>query len=148
MERTQSPLRRPRHPSALAGEFDVIQRIPIFDDIDDPDVRHAAAAHWLALSLERMKPLPATHVACRWALSPAPEVRHTLASALEWTFRLVGDSIIVDHLARDPSPVIRVSAVRAAWSRRPTIGDDVLLRATDDPDAQVREIARLALRGR
>jgi hypothetical protein len=116
-------------------------------DVDD-DPRHDAAAHWLAVSLERMQPLPATYTACQWALSPDPELRATVATALEWTFRLVGDSLIIDHLSRDPLPSIRAAAARAAWLRHTIVGDDVLVRLADDPSPEVREVAQLAARGR
>jgi hypothetical protein len=115
-------------------------------DLDDP--RHETAAHWLAISLEQMQPLPATYTACQWALSPDPEQRATVATALERAFRLVGDSVILDHLSRDPSPAIRVAVARAAWIRQPALADEVLARLADDPSPEVREVAQLASRGR
>jgi hypothetical protein len=115
---------------------------------DDADPRHAAAAHWLAVSLERMAPLAATHTACRWALSSDPGQRLTMASALEWTFPLLGDGSIIDHLSRDPAPDVRAAAARAAWVRHALVGDEVLARLASDPAPEVREVAQLASRGR
>ena len=116
-------------------------------DIDD-DPRHETAAHWLAISLEQMAPLPATYTACQWALSPDAAQRATIATALERSFRLVGDSVILDHLSRDPSTEIRLAVARAAWLRRPAVADEVLARLADDPSPEVREVAQLASRGR
>ncbi len=123
--------------------------VPDNPDEDVADPRHAAAAHWLAISLERMEPLPATYTACTWTLSSDPEQRVTIAGALEWTFRLVGDSIIVDHLSRDPEARVRAAAARAAWARHAAgVDEQILARLAADPEPEVREIARLAMRGR
>ena len=119
------------------------------DDGDTGDPRRAAAAHWLAVSLERMAPLPATHTACGWALSSDPAQRATIARALEWTFRLFGDAVIIDHLSRDPEPEVRAAVARAAWVRQPIgVGDDVLALLAADPSPEVRDVALLAARGR
>jgi hypothetical protein len=120
------------------------------DDLYDAvDPRGDVAAHWLAVSLERMPGLGATQTACRWALSPEVDQRLTVAAALEWTFRLLGDSVIIDHLSRDPDARVRVAAARAAWARHAAGGDPgVLTRLAGDPAAEVREVAILALRGR
>lgn len=115
---------------------------------DDGDPRQLAAAHWLAVSLERMTPLDATHLACRWALSTDPAQRLTVASALEWTFPLLGDGSIIDHLSRDQAPDVRAAAARAAWVRHAIVGDEVLARLAGDPAPEVREVALLASRGR
>jgi hypothetical protein len=140
---------------AATPDFDVDDDRPSHlrtsDDLgdDDGDPRHVAAAHWLAVSLERMSPLAQTYTACRWALSDDPEQRVTLAGALEWTFHLLGDSIIVDHLSRDVEPRVRAAAARAAWARHTSgVGADVLARLAADPEPEVREIARLATHGR
>jgi hypothetical protein len=123
--------------------------VPDHPDDDDLDPRHVAAAHWLAVSLERMLPLAATNTACRWALSPDPELRATMAGALEWTFTLLGDRTIIEHLAHDPEPAVRAAAARAAWARHARgSADAVLARLAADEDPQVREIAQLAMRGR
>lgn len=133
--------------AAAAGAATTPAAAAAATDVDD-DPRHDAAAHWFAVSLERMEPLPATYTACQWAMSPDPELRATVATALEWTFRLVGDSLIIDHLSRDPLPAIRAAAARAAWIRDPADGDDVLARLADDPSPEVREVVQLAARGR
>lgn len=114
--------------------------------LDEGDPRLSTAAQWLAVSLERMEPLPATYTACTWALSPDPAQRATIAASLEWTFSLAGDDVIVDHLSRDPEPRVRAAIARAAWTRR--AADDVLTRLADDPSPEVREVAQLAMRGR
>ncbi len=116
-------------------------------DREQLDTAAAAAAlgRGLALAMGELRPIAATQLAATWSLSPDPLRRHALAVALEWPFPLVGDSLVIDHLARDPDPAIRMAAARAAWIRRPTGGDSgVLARLTDDPDPQVRSIAHAA----
>ncbi len=114
----------------------------------DDDPRHDAAAHWFAISLERMEPLPATYTACQWALSPDPELRATVAASLQWPFRLVGDGLIIDHLSRDPLPAIRAEVARALFTRHAIVRDEVMARLAADPSPEVREVVQLAARGR
>jgi hypothetical protein len=110
--------------------------------IDPPDAA-AALGRGLALAADRMRPLSATHVITTWALADDAVRRLAVAHALEWSFPLVGDDIVLDHLSRDPSPEVRVAVARAAWARRLTSGPlDVLDRLANDPDARVREVAR------
>lgn len=100
----------------------------------------------LALALGRMRPLGATHLVATWALAPDPVRRLAVATALEWTFPVVGDGLAIDHLSRDVDPKIRMAAARAAWARRTTLHDvAVLARLVEDPDPDVRAIARAAV---
>ena len=69
----------------------------------------ASESHWLACSLSQMPQLAATEIACNWALSHHADKRLALACALSVPFPLVGDDIVIDHLARD-----RVGAIRRA----------------------------------
>jgi len=101
----------------------------------------------LAHTLGDAKPLVATHLASTWALSEDPLRRMAIAHALEWAFPLVGDDIILEHLAHDSDPKVRAAVVRAAWVRRPTLGTDIVDRLSSDPDAEVRAIARRPARG-
>jgi hypothetical protein len=126
-------------------------------DRDEPDLEddrpidreqlapHDAAAELgrgLAPALARMRPMAATHLAAAWALSVDPVRRLAIANALEWPFRLVGHSIVIDHLARDPDPAIRAAVARAARSRWAGGGDPgVLARLAEDPDPEVRAVA-------
>lgn len=113
-------------------------------DAENVDRRDAVAllGRNLAIALERMQPLEATHVASSWALSRDVLRRHGVARALEWQFPLIGDDLIVDHLSRDADPAIRAACARAAWIRRDTGGDPgVLDRLARDPDPDVRAIA-------
>jgi hypothetical protein len=112
--------------------------------------RHAAAAalgRGLAHALVELRPLAATQLAASWALSTEPLRRHAVALALEWSFPLVGETLLIEHLADDPDPQIRAASARAAWARR-TSGIDpaVLARLAEDPDPEVRAVA-LAARG-
>lgn len=114
-------------------------------DAENVDRRDAAAllGRNLAIALERMRPIEATHVATSWALSADSLRRVGVARALEWAFPLVGDDLVIDHLSRDPDPAIRAACARAAWIRRATGGDPgVLDRLADDIDPDVRAIAR------
>jgi hypothetical protein len=96
----------------------------------------------LAMALGELRPLSATHLAATWSLSSDPLRKLAVAHALEWTFPLVGDALVVDHLSRDADPEIRAAAGRAAWARRATGGDlGVLARLSHDPDPAVRAVA-------
>ena len=120
--------------------------------IDREDVGRNEAAALLgrnvAMALSQLPPLDGIHLATSWAISEDPIRRAAIARALEWTFPLVADSVIIDHLSRDPDPGTRAAAARAAWVRRATGGDDgVLERLAHDPDLEVRSIALRARRG-
>jgi hypothetical protein len=92
----------------------------------------------LALSLSGLPALEATHVATAWAVSSERVRRVAVAEALEWTFPLACDAVILDRLASDPDPRIRRACARSAWSRR-MLG--LLDRLTTDADPEVRAIA-------
>ncbi len=133
--------------AAAAGEIDpeLVTDLPIdAEHIDDLDAA-AALGRGLAIALSEMRPLNATQIASTWALSEHPVRRLAVAHALEWTFKLVGDDLIIDHLSRDPDASIRLEVARAAWVRR-TSGVDptVLARLAEDPDPAVRATARRA----
>lgn len=118
----------------------LVEDLPIDrEHLDAPDAA-AALGRSLALALDRMRPLSATQIASTWALSGDQLRRLAVVHALEWTFPLVGDDVILDHLSRDPDPVIRTATARAAWARR-TTGAEVLDRLRDDPDPEVRAVA-------
>ena len=108
----------------------------------------AALGRGLALALGELRPLEATQVAATWSLSRDPLRRLALGIALEWTFPLVGDVLVIDHLSRDPDPQIRMSAARAAWIRRAAQPgapwSELFSRLADDPDPQVRAVAAAA----
>jgi hypothetical protein len=111
----------------------------------DPSDAAVALGRGLALALNKMRPLGATHIASTWALSNDNVRRLAVAHALEWVFPLVGHGVVIDHLARDSNPEIRVAAARAAWARRAIGGDQgVLERLSDDPNPDVRVIAAAA----
>jgi hypothetical protein len=113
-------------------------------DHEQLEARDAAAAlgRGLALALGELRPLTATHLAATWSLSGDPLRRLAVAHALAWTFPLVGDALVIDHLSRDPDPEVRTASARAAWARRSGGGDPgVLARLSLDPDPQVREAA-------
>src|SRR5687768_3653611 len=93
------PLREP--PGLDADDSDLDAGMPI--DREQLDLHDAASAlgRSLALALGEMRPLSATHLVASWALSDEPLRRQAVAHALEWTFPLVGDGIVIDHLSRD-----------------------------------------------
>lgn len=115
-------------------------------DHEQLEARDAAAAlgRSLALALGELRPLTATHLAATWSLSSDPLRRLAVAHALEWTFPLVGDALVIDHLSRDADPQVRAASARAAWARRPGGDPGVLARLSLDPDPQVREAATSA----
>jgi hypothetical protein len=129
-------------------DVDFDASVPI--DREHLDARDAAATlgRTLALALDPvsgMRRLSATHLAATWSLSDDPLRRLAVAHALEWSFPLVGDALVIDHLSRDREPGIRAAAARAAWARRHTGGDPgVLARLSHDPDPAVRSVAASA----
>jgi hypothetical protein len=108
------------------------------------DKQDAAAllGRGLAVALDGMKPIDATHLASSWAVSADPMRRLGIARALEWWFPLAGDAVVIDHLSHDPDPAVRAAVARAAYIRRATGGDPgVLDRLARDPDPAVAAIA-------
>ena len=132
-----------RAPTVVTDDDGVLDAdLPI--DREHLDLHDAAAmlGRSLAQALTEVTPLHATQLATTWALSDHPLRRAAVVRALEWTFPLLGDSIIIDHLSRDPDPAIRAACARAAWVRRATGGDPgVLDRLAADDDPEVRAIA-------
>jgi len=126
-------------------------------DLDDTPIdredlgRNEAAAvlgRNVAMALSQLSALEGIHLATTWAISEDPIRRAAIARALEWTFPLLADSVIIEHLSHDPDPATRAAAARAAWVRRASGGDDgVLDRLMHDPDLEVRSIALRARRG-
>jgi len=96
------------------------------DDVDDavasvtPRSTSARAGRTLAVALEHMNPFDATHAAATAALSPETSVRRGIAEALAWV-GLVGDDVVLDHLARDDDEGVRAAAARAVDARRAPI---------------------------
>lgn len=135
----------PAAAEAKTMDVDLTADVPVDrEHIDELDAA-AALGRGLALALSEMRPLDATHLASTWALSEHPVRRLAVAHALEWTFKLVGDDLIIEHLSRDADPIVRKEIARAAWVRRSGGGDaGVLVRLSDDPDPQVRAVARRA----
>ncbi|HEX3476067.1 MAG TPA: hypothetical protein VHT91_13675 [Kofleriaceae bacterium] len=123
------------------GDGDLDASLPI--DREQLGARDAAAAlgRSLALALGELRPLTATHLAATWSLSDDPLRRLAVAHALEWTFPLVGDALVIDHLSRDTDPQVRAASARAAWARRAGGDPGVLARLSLDPDPEVREVA-------
>jgi hypothetical protein len=122
-------------------DADLDASLPI--DREQLEARDAAATlgRSLALALGELRPLTATHLAATWSLSSDPLRRLAVAHALEWTFPLVGDALVIDHLSRDADPQVRAASARAAWARRPGGDPGVLARLSVDPDPEVREVA-------
>lgn len=135
-----------RRDEACQEPCDVLDAdLPIDQEQVDRHDAAGALGRSLAMALDPtagMRPLAATHLATTWALSEEPLRRLAVANALTWTFPLVGDDLVIDHLSRDDDAAIRAAAARAAWVRRQTGGDTgVLARLSHDPDLAVRTIA-------
>lgn len=128
--------------AAQADFVDLTADLPIDPDFIDPPDAAAALGRSLALAVARMRPIEATHLVTTWAMSEDPMRRLAVAHSLEWQFKLVGDGIVIDHLARDPDPAVRMEIARAAWVRR-GVADvyGALARLIEDPDPEVRAIA-------
>ncbi len=123
-------------------DADLDASLPIDREHVDPADATLMLSRGLAHALGQLPPLHATQLATTWALSQDGLRRAAVARALEWTFPLLGDSIVLDHLSRDPDPAIRGACARAAWVRRATGGDPgVLDRLASDEDPEVRAIA-------
>ncbi|HEY5952642.1 MAG TPA: hypothetical protein VIV40_44390 [Kofleriaceae bacterium] len=75
------------------------------------------AARGIGILLEHMNPFDATRTAALAAMSPSVGVRHALARALASQLRLVGDDLVLDHLAADTDPRVRDAALTAASMR-------------------------------
>ena len=119
--------------------------LPIDREQLDPHDAASALGRSLALALAEVRPLSATYLAASWSLSSDALRRLAVAHALEWTFPLVGDALVIDHLSHDGDPAIRAAVARAAWARRHTGGDlGVLARLSHDPDPSVRAVATSA----
>jgi hypothetical protein len=129
-------------------DIDFDASVPIDREHLDPHDAAATLGRSLALALDPitgMRRISATHIAATWSLSDDPLRRLAVAHALEWSFPLVGDALVIDHLSRDRDPAIRTAAARAAWARRHTGGDPgVLARLSHDPDPAVRAVAASA----
>ena len=125
------------------SDFDA--SLPIDREHLDPRDAACVLGRSLALALGDMRPIAATHLVATWTLSNDAVRRLAVAHAMEWTFPLVGDAVVIDHLSRDGDPQIRAAAARAAWSRRGTGGDlGVLARLALDADPTVRAVATSA----
>jgi hypothetical protein len=133
-------------PSSAQGSSDVdvelTADVPIDPDVIDPPDAAAALGRSLALAVAKMRPIEATHLVTTWAMSEDPVRRLAVAHSLEWQYKLVGDAVVIDHLARDPDPAIRLEIARAAWVRR-GVADvyGTLARLLEDPDPDVRAVA-------
>jgi hypothetical protein len=138
-----SPARARTPDEIVADDDDELHGdLPIDREHLDPHDAAAMLGRSLANALAELPPLHATRLATTWALSEDRVRRASVAAALEHTFPLLGDSIVIDHLSRDTDPRIRAICARAAWIRRATGGDPgVLDRLASDDDPEVRAIA-------
>lgn len=131
----------------VTAEFDreIEEDLPIDREHIDADDAAVVLARGLAQALSEMRQLDAIHLATSWTLSADPLRRAAVARSLEWSFHLLPDGLILDHLSRDPDPQIRGACARAAWIRRASGVDPAILnRLADDPDPEVRAIAMRA----
>jgi HEAT repeat protein len=116
-------------------------------DHPNPDVGARLAASLPAI-LAAMSEIDRVGLIAGWAVSPSPRIRLAIARALRHGPPAVGSLTAIEHLARDPSPLVRVAIAEAAWLRRredPTRLIGVLHRLADDDERFVRDVAHLAL---
>lgn len=76
-----------------------------------------AAADSLRRLLERSDPLTRTRIVAEWATSSSGRVRAVVACALAGDLQFVGQQVVMEHLARDPSAEVRQGVSRAAGAR-------------------------------
>ncbi len=124
------------------ADIELTADVPLDPDVIDPPDAAAALGRSLALAVAKMRPIEATHLVTTWAMSEDRVRRLAVAHSLEWQYKLVGDAVVIDHLARDPDPAVRLEIARAAWVRR-GVADvyGALARLLDDPDPDVRAVA-------
>ncbi|HEY8146714.1 MAG TPA: HEAT repeat domain-containing protein [Kofleriaceae bacterium] len=116
-------------------------------DHPDPDYG-AQVASGLPAILAAMSEIDRIGLIAGWAVSPSARVRLAIARALRHTAPAVGSLTAIEHLARDPNPLVRVAIAEAAWLRRredPARLIAVLHRLAEDQEQFVREVAHLAL---
>ncbi len=133
--------------SEVAADFDhdLDEDLPIDREHIDTEDAALVLARGLAQALSEMRQLDAIHLATSWALSTDPLRRAAVARSLEWSFQLLPDELILDHLSRDADPLIRAACARAAWIRRASGVDPAILnRLANDPEPEVRAIAMRA----
>jgi hypothetical protein len=116
-------------------------------DHPNPDVGSRLAAGLPAI-LAAMSEIDRVGLIAGWAVSPSPRIRLAIARALRHGPAAVGSLTAIEHLARDPNPLVRVAIAEAAWLRRredPARLIGVLHRLAEDDEAFVRDVAHLAL---
>ena len=99
------------------ADLDLDEDIPIDREHIDPADAAFVLGRGLAKALSEMRELDAVQLSSTWALSNDPMRRAAIAHALEWPFRLMPDRLILEHLSRDPDPLIQSACTRAAWIR-------------------------------
>jgi hypothetical protein len=98
-------------------DFDLDDDLPIDREHVDPRQAAQLLGQSLTRALDELRPLAATELATRWALSADPLRRIAIAHALDTHPDLVGARTILEHLTADPDGTVREAASRARPQR-------------------------------
>ncbi len=132
------------HADLSASELEFVMRKLARDR--DPMVR-CSLARSVATWLEALGGFERADLVLDWATSVEPLVRQTVAEAMSYGIDVLAADLIVEQLARDPTPSVRREAARAAahcYADNPELYGPLLQCLLDDPSGQVRRVARLA----
>jgi PleD family two-component response regulator len=103
------------------SDADLDDLAPLVQDVEELVAHASDPGQLLATRLREIDRFEAIRVAVAAALAPQAGIREAIAEALSWKFALVGDDLILDHLAHDEVESVRSAAARAAWTRK--LGD-------------------------
>jgi hypothetical protein len=154
-------LQRDRRPAARVAVAEAIGRmvhtltvteavriLHAMSDDHDPEVREAVAQA-LAAWLEQCDELWQIVVVEQWAASPMRLTRQTLARAFSFPFVSLVADVVLEQLALDPTPWVRLETTRSIGAR---FGEDpegfgaLLRQLAADPSAKVQSEAQRCLK--
>lgn len=115
---------------------------------DASDNVRISAAVALARAVERASAPARIDLVCAWALSPDKDERLALARALTWSTPVFIADLVLEQLAADESTAVRAAALAAVakhFHEDSSAYARIVSKCVDDPDANVRRLARALL---
>lgn len=112
---------------------------------DASDHVRVSAAVGLARAIERASAPERIDLVCTWALSTDRDERLALARALTWSTPVFVADLVLEQLAADESGAVRGAALAAVakhFHENSSAYVRVVSQCLDDPDANVRRLAR------